>query len=439
MHPYIDRRNRLLASIADGVAILPAARPVARNADSEYEFRQNSTFYYLTGFDEPDAVLVLAPEHPAHRSVLFLRTRDRAQEIWNGKRLGVERAVEHLGVDAAYPISELDERLPEFLCGARALYYDIGTDDLRDRQVLAARTNAEALTRRRGRTVSTIASAAAIVDRMRLIKSPEEIATMRSAARITGRGHEAAMRATRPGLYEYQIEAILEYEYRYGGAQSTAYESIVAGGENATILHYSTNRERLIDGTLLLVDSGCELDNYASDVTRTWPVSGRFSAEQRAIYDIVLAANEAGIAQVQPGRSQRAFHEAAVRTITEGLIDIGLLAGSLDENIERERYRDYYMHGSGHWLGLDVHDAGRYRDDDDQPIPLQPGMVTTVEPGIYVHADLNCDERFKGIGVRLEDNVLVTQDGNENLTEAIPKRIDAIEAIVGSTPCASVS
>ncbi len=439
MHPYSDRRTRLLASIADGVAILPAARPATRNDDSEYEFRQNSTFYYLTGFDEPDAVLVLAPEHPTRQSALFLRTRDRAQELWNGRRLGVERAVERLGVDVAYPIAELGERLPELLCGARTLYYDIGADDTRDRLVLAARADAEALTRRRGRSVSAIASAAAIVDRMRLIKSPAEVATMRSAARITGRGHEAAMRATRPGLYEYQIEAILEYEYRYAGAQSTAYESIVAGGENATILHYNTNRERLIDGTLLLVDSGCELDNYASDVTRTWPVNGRFSAEQRAIYDIVLAANEAGIAQVQPGRSQRAFHEAAVRTITEGLIDIGLLAGSLDENIEHERYRDYYMHGSGHWLGLDVHDAGRYRDDEDRPISLQPGMVTTVEPGIYVHADLHCDERFKGIGVRLEDNVLVTQDGNENLTEAIPKRIDAIEAIVGSIPCASAS
>ena len=439
MMRYAERRDRALTSFDGGVAVIPSARLATRNADSEYEFRQNSTFFYLTGFDEPDALLVLAPEHPSHRSILFLRTRDRAQEIWTGKRLGVERAIEALQVDAAYPIADLDERLPEYLCDAHVLYYDIGIDESMDRRVLAAREQAHAITRRRGYAAASIASPCTVIDAMRLIKSPDEIATMRAAANITALGHRAAMRATRPGLFEYQIEALLEYEYRYAGAQSTAYESIVAGGTNATVLHYNTNRDRLADGALLLVDSGCELDFYASDVTRTWPVNGRFSPEQRAIYEIVLAANQAGIAQVQPGTPQRAFHEAAVRTITHGLIEIGLLEGSLDENIERERYRDFYMHGSGHWLGLDVHDAGRYRDDDDRPILLRPGMVTTVEPGIYVHADLHCDERFKGIGVRLEDNILVTQDGNENLTAMIPSSIDAIEAIVGSSPCALVS
>ncbi|HKU81403.1 MAG TPA: M24B family metallopeptidase, partial [Candidatus Tumulicola sp.] len=255
---------------------------------------------------------------------------------------------------------------------------------------------------------------------------------MRRAAAIARRGHVAAMRATRPGLYEYEIQAILEAEYRRAGAQGVAYESIVAGGDNATTLHYVANRERLEAGTMLLIDSGCELDNYATDVTRTWPVDGRFTAEQRAIYEIVLAAQEAGIAQVRPGLRRNAFHDAAVRTIVEGLIDIGLLSGSVDENVERETYRDYYMHGTGHWLGLDVHDAGPYRDSDDEPLVLEPGMITTVEPGIYVRRDLDCAERFKGIGVRIEDDVLVTTGGNENLTAGIPKRVDELEAVVGS-------
>ena len=439
MQPYHERRQRAAAAMEHGVAVIPSARLTPRNDDNDYAFRQNSTFFYLTGFDEPDALLVLAPHHPEQHSVLFLRTRDRSAEIWNGYRLGVERACEHLGVDAAYPIEELDERLSGYLCGAHVLYYDIGADEALDRRVFAARVQAQQRTRRSGYAVETIASALPAIDAMRAIKSPHELAIMRNAARITARGHEVAMRATRAGLYEYHIEAILEYEYHFAGAQSTAYESIVASGANATILHYSTNRAILADGDLLLVDSGCELDYYASDVTRTWPINGRFSPEQRAIYEIVLAANLAGIAQVQPGRSQRAFHEAAVRTITEGLLDIGLLTGSLDEQIEREGYRDFYMHGSGHWLGLDVHDAGRYRDQNDYPVALAPGMVTTVEPGIYVHADRDCDERFKGIGVRIEDNILVTQDGNEDLTAMIPKRLDAIEAIVGSSPCGLVS
>jgi Xaa-Pro aminopeptidase len=244
------------------------------------------------------------------------------------------------------------------------------------------------------------------------------------------------MRGTRPGVYEYEIEALIEYEYMRAGA-TFAYPSIVAGGENATILHYNTNRNALRDGDLLLVDSGSEFELYASDVTRTWPINGRFTAEQRAIYDIVLAAQEAGIALVKPGVSSREFHNACVRVITEGLIDIGLLDGSVEENIEKERYRDYYMHGSGHWLGLDVHDVGRYRTVDGNDYRrFEPGMVTTVEPGIYVQRDLDCDERFKGIGVRIEDNILVTESGNENLTLEIARAVPEIEDLVGETACA---
>jgi Xaa-Pro aminopeptidase len=432
MQPYSERRLRALAAFEGGVAVLPSARTLFRSGDSTYPFRQNSDFYYLTGFDEPDAVLVLAPAHAEHRCVLFLRERDRTAEIWNGKRLGVERACDALGVDAAYPIAELPARLPEFLSGASSLHYAFGNDAATDRAVREALEAARSAARRKGRAPHTIAEPSLVLDAMRSIKSEAEAAALRRAAAITQAGHVAGMRYTRPGLYEYEIQAIVESEYRRLGAQSPAYESIVAGGDNATVLHYVSNRDRLAAGSLLLIDSACELDCYTTDVTRTWPVDGRFTAEQRAIYEIVLAAQEAAIAQVRPGIRRDAFHDAAVRTIVGGLIDIGLLAGTVDENVERQTYRDYYMHGTGHWLGLDVHDAGPYRDSDDNPITLQPGMVTTVEPGIYVHRHLACDERFKGIGVRIEDDLLVTAQGNENLTAGIPKRIDELEAIVGS-------
>jgi Xaa-Pro aminopeptidase len=430
--PYRARREKALEAFRGAAAVIPSARVQARNADTDYPFRQNSDFFYLTGFDEPDAVLVLAPEHAEHKSVLFLRKLDRTKEIWNGRRLGVELAVERLGVDAAFPIDEFADRLPEYLVGAKTLHYTLGNDETADRTIHQAIATARTRTRQRGHAPEAIADPAAVVHAMRAIKSEAEIAALRRAAEITRTGHVAAMRATRPGLYEYELQAVMEYEYRRAGARGLAYESIVAAGDNATILHYVTNRDRLEPGALLLVDSGCEFDYYASDVTRTWPVDGRFTPEQRAIYDIVLAAQQAACAQVRPGIPRNAFHDVAIRTIVAGLIDLGLLAGSVDENVETERYRDYYMHGTGHWLGLDVHDAGRYRDDDDKPIVFAPGMVTTVEPGIYVHRDLECDARFKGIGVRIEDDLLVTADGHENLTDAIPKRVEDLEAIVGS-------
>ncbi len=432
MITYRERRSRALAAFEGGVAIIPSAREIIRSNDSEYPFRQNSDFYYLTGLDEPDAVLVLTPEHPDHRCVLFLRERDRAMEIWNGRRLGVEAACERLGVDRAWPIADLDERLPALLVGAHTLYADLDAHPTFEGPIRAALRMAKAATRRRGIAPSAIAEAGPVLHAMRLVKDAHEIAAMRRAAAITARAHEHSMRVTRPGAYEYEIAACFEYASKHAGAQHMAYQSIVAGGDNATILHYRENRDLLCDGMLLLVDAAAEVDYYAADVTRTWPVNGRFTPEQRAIYEVVQRAQEAAIAQVQPGRPQRAFHEAAVRTITEGLIDLGLLQGGIDENVERERYRDYYMHGSGHWLGLDVHDVGRTRDAHDHPVTFTAGMVTTVEPGIYVHRDLTCDERFKGIGVRIEDDLLVTEDGHENLSAAAPKRIDEIEAIVGS-------
>jgi Xaa-Pro aminopeptidase len=432
MHSFQERRARALAAFSDGTAVIPSGRTIPRNGDSSYPFRQQSDFYYLTGFNEPDALLVLAAGHPEHRSVLFLRRRDRSQEIWDGKRLGVENAVETLGVDAAFPIDELAQRLPEYLADARVLHYAIGNDPAMDRTVQTAMEEARAKTRRKGRAPRSIVEPSLVLDEMRLHKGDGEIATMRRAAEITRAGHVAGMRATRPGSYEYEIQAVIESAYRSGGAQGLAYESIVAGGDNATTLHYVSNRDVLAAGTLLLVDSGCELDCYATDVTRTWPVDGRFTPEQRAIYDVVLAAQIAGIERVRPGVPRTEFLDAAVRVITEGLIELGLLTGSLDENLERQTYRDYYMHGTGHWLGLDVHDAGAYRDESDAAVRFRPGMVTTVEPGLYVRRDLDCDDRFKGIGVRIEDDVLVTPDGNENLTAAIPKGIEELEAIAGA-------
>jgi len=432
MEPYDQRRERLAETIAGGVAVIPSAKTILRNNDTPFAFRQDSDFYYLTGFDEPDAALVVSPEHPDHKTVLFLRPHDREHEIWDGARLGVERACEALGVDAAYPIAELAERLPEYLIGASVVHYTTGRDPVLDRVVHEALGAAHSRTRQKGLVPRTFADPGIVVHQMRLVKSDRELALVRRAADITRLGFVAGMRATRPGAYEYEIEAIMETEYHRNGAQHVAYESIVGSGDNATTLHYVRNRDRLEPGSLLLVDSGCELDYYATDVTRTWPVDGRFLPEQRAIYELVLAAQEAAIAQVRPGVRRNAFHDAAVRTVTEGLIELGLLSGSLDENVEEKRYRQYFMHGTGHWLGLDVHDVGSYRDEEDEPVRLRPGMITTVEPGIYVRRDLDCAERFKGIGVRIEDDILVTAEGNENLTAAIPKTVDELESIVGS-------
>jgi Xaa-Pro aminopeptidase len=429
---YAQRRAHVLQSIAGSVAVIPGAHQLNRSNDTEFAFRQNSDFFYLTGFDEPDAVLVLAPEHPTQRVVLFMRERDRTLEIWNGKRLGTQAAPSQLGIDAAFPIDELATRLPEYLAGAGTLHYRIGEDESFDRTIIAAVAQAAGKTRKTGKSPLHYADPGPLLHAMRLIKSPEELTIMRRAAEATRRGHVAAMAATRPGLHEYDIEAIMECEFVRAGGYAPAYESIVGSGDNATILHYVSNRDVLRDGELLLIDAAAEIACYTTDVTRTWPVNGRFTTEQKAIYEIVLRAQRAGVDAVKPGNSQKAFGTACLRTIVEGLIDVGLLKGGIDENIESEKYRDFYMHGPGHWLGLDVHDVGRYRDDNDEPLSLQPGMVTTVEPGIYVHRDLECDERFKGIGIRIEDDILVTPEGHENLTDAVPKDIADIEALVGS-------
>lgn len=433
MNSFAQRRARVLERLGDGAMILPAAVHALRNNDTEYEYRPDSDLYYLTGFAEPEAVLVLAPQHPGEHVVLFLRPRDRSLEAWSGKRLGVEEAPNMLGIDAAYPIEELSRRLPEYLVGASRAFAKLGTNEAFDRTIHAAVDVARARTRRGGIAPSAYVDPGTILHELRLIKDAGEIETMRRAAAITRLGHIAGMRATRPGLHEYQLEAIIESTYRMHGAQDVAYPSIVAGGDRATILHYNTNRETLRDGELVLVDSAAELDLYASDVTRTWPVNGRFSAEQRAIYEIVLAAQKAAIEQVRPGAHVRSAHEAAVRVLTEGLIDLGLISGALDDAIATEAYRPFYMHATGHWIGLDVHDVGAYVLPDGQTRrPLEPGMAVTVEPGLYIASDLECDPRFKGIGVRIEDDILCGAEGPENLSPGIPKEIDEIEALVGT-------
>ena len=428
---YAQRRADVARALGDGVAVIPAARHALRNADTEYEYRQNSDFFYLTGLSEPEAVLVLVPARETERAVLFLRARDRAAEIWTGRRLGVEGALAELGVDAAYPIDELAQRLPDMLVGASALYYALGVDEAMDRLTLGAVKEARHRVRRGGAAPQSFIDPGTLLHEMRLHKTADEIAVMRRAAAASRAGHEAGMRATRPGLLEYELEAVIEYHYRLAGAQDVAYPSIVAGGSNATILHYNTNRETLHDGDLVLVDSGAEVDLYASDVTRTWPVNGRFTAEQRAIYDIVLRAQVAAIAHVRPGASYNAYHEAAVRTLTEGLVDVGLLRGSVDTLIETNAFADFYPHRTGHYLGIDVHDVGRYTVADKSYRTLEAGMVLTVEPGLYVQPDLDVPERWKGIGVRIEDDILCAPGGPENLTTDIAKTVDEIESLVG--------
>jgi Xaa-Pro aminopeptidase len=429
---FRERRARFAEKIGTGIAIVPAATERTRNADTHYEFRQDSDFFYLTGFNEPDAFLIVAPQSTGEQDVLFLRPRDRSKEIWDGKRLGVEDAPATLGVGAAYPIDEFDSTLPSLLVGHETLYYALGRDESLDRRMLAALERARNEVRRGGKAPRQIVEPGTILHEMRLHKDAAELETMRRAAAITRLGHVAAMEATRAGKREYEIEALLEYTYHLNGSQSVAYPSIVAGGDNATILHYSSNRDMLDEGTLVLVDSAAELDNYASDVTRTWPVSGRFTPEQRSVYEIVLRAQLAAIEYVRPGKHFDAYHLTAVRVLCEGLIDLCIIKGSVDEAIEKGSYRDFYMHRTGHYIGIDVHDVGAYRAADDSSRILEPGMVMTVEPGLYFHRDVDCDARFKGIGVRIEDDILCSEDGPVNLSSNIPKEIVDIESLVGA-------
>ena len=428
MSEFAARRTQLLVAIGDGVAMFPSAPLAVRNHDVEHPYRQDSDFFYLTGLDEPESVLVLTNQHAEHRVVLFVRPKKREREIWDGPRAGLEGAVEAFGADVAFPIDELPKRLPDYLGNVERLHYRLAQNDKADSQLFDCLN----LLRRGGRrgvmAPETIIDASVHLHEMRLRKSEAELATMRRAAGITKEAHLRAMQIAGPGMHEYEIDAELLHIFRKHGSERPAYESIVGSGPNATILHYRAGDRVMNDGELLLIDAGCELGYYASDVTRTFPVNGKFSDEQRAVYEVVLHAQKACIEEVKPGTTLEALHDGAVRSITEGLIDIGLLEGDLDALIEDKKYEPFYMHRTSHWLGMDVHDVGHYYVDGKHR-PLEPGFVLTVEPGVYIATDAEgVDERWRGIGVRIEDDVLVTKSGHEVLTAGIPKEIDEVEA-----------
>ncbi len=431
MNEYAKRRQQLMQQIgSSGIVILKAANTRYRNHYHEYPFRQNSDFYYLTGFNEPEAVLVLAPKRKEGEFILFNRTRDREKEIWDGHRAGQDGARENFGADEAYPIQELEKRLPELLLGRENIHCMLGACQNFDKVLINAVSNVRAQIR------NGIAAPIAFVDirpsihEMRLIKSPAEIALMRKAAEISADGHIRAMQFCKPGMNEFQLEAELTHEFQRQGARAHAYTPIVGSGANGCILHYITNDQPIKKGDLILIDAGAEYHYYASDVTRTFPADGRFSAEQRAIYEIVLAAQLAGINAVRPGAEWHQIENVVTKTITQGLLDVGLLKGKLDDLIEQRAYFPFYMHKSGHWIGLDTHDVGRYKVDD-QWRKLEAGMVRTVEPGIYISADTpGVPKSWHNIGIRIEDDVLVTDTGNEILSAAAPKKIDDIEALM---------
>jgi Xaa-Pro aminopeptidase len=427
---FEQRRRRVMAAIgADGVAIFPAAPERARSNDVEYRYRQHSDFYYLTGFAEPGAVCVLQPGHEKEEYVLFVRPSDREKETWTGRRAGVEGAVTEYGASMAYPIEELDQRLPPMLAARDHFYYAIDRDQAFNRRVLGWLEHSVLTRPRSGHGASGILDARAIVHELRLHKESPELDAMRRAAAISADAHLAAMRETRPGRWEYEIEALIDYIFRRNAAAGPAYPSIVAAGDNATILHYTTNDRQLQASDLLLIDAGAEYDFYCADVTRTFPVGPRFEGRQKAIYELVLAAQLAAIEAIRPGAAFDEPHKRAVRTLVDGLLALGVLTGSADEIIEKETYKPVYMHRTSHWLGMDVHDVGLYKQGDTART-LAPGMVLTVEPGLYIGAHLeDIAPAWHGIGVRIEDDVLVTPAGHEVLTSAVPKRVDEIESL----------
>ncbi len=411
-----------------GIAVIPTAPERTRNRDSHYPYRYDSYFYYLTGFTEPESVLVvIAGAEPT--SVLFCRGKDLEREIWDGFRYGPDAARAVFGFDDAQAIGELDAVLPKLLAGQPQLYCHLGDDERWDARVLGWLNAVRAQVRNGVTAPETITDVRALLDDMRLVKDAHELTTMRRAAQISTAAHQRAMRATRPGRAEYEIEAELLHEFRRGGAQAPAYTSIVAGGANACVLHYVQNDAVLKAGDLLLIDAGCEVDGYASDITRTFPVNGKFDAAQRDVYQLVLAAQAAAIAQVAPGAAWNAPHDAAVRVLVQGLIEFGLCAGGVDQVIETGDYKKFYMHRTGHWLGLDVHDAGEYKHAGDWR-KLEPGMVLTVEPGCYIRAGAGVPKQYANIGIRIEDDVAVTTTGHEVLTQAAPKTVADIEALM---------
>jgi Xaa-Pro aminopeptidase len=425
---FTRRRRELMRMMGKGtIAIVPAAREKIRNRDSHYPFRQDSDFHYLTGFPEPEAVAVLVPGREAAEYVLFCRDRDLQQETWNGRRAGPEGATRDYGADDAFPVSDIDDILPGLLENRERVFYTMGASPDFDKRVIGWVNELRDQSRRGVQSPQEFVSLEHLLHDMRLYKSRAEVAAMRAAAEISVKAHRRAIGVCRPGMNEAELEAEFLHEFRRHGGTS-AYNPIVGGGENGCILHYNENNQPLKDGELVLIDCACELDCYASDITRTFPVNGRFTAEQRAVYDIVLKAQYAAIDKVRAGNHWNAPHEEAVKVITAGLVKLGLLKGPVAKLIKDEAYKAFYMHRTGHWLGLDVHDVGDYKVGEEWR-ELEPGMVLTVEPGIYIAPGAKgVPKRFQGIGVRIEDDVLVTKGDPEVLTGALVKEPDEIES-----------
>jgi Xaa-Pro aminopeptidase len=415
----------------DSIAIIPSAREIYRSNDSNFRFRQDSDFYYLTGFEEPEAIAVIKPADEEHPFTLFVRPRDPEKEVWDGRRAGVEGALSEYGASAAFPIAEFEEKLTDIINGATNLYYRIGNGNAEiDHLIINSIRRMRAMSRKGKSAPQAIIDTGAVLHEIRLIKSEEEIELMQRAADIAAEAHIEAMKAARPGMKEYEIEALLEYHFRKNGAAAPAYTTIVGSGANATVLHYITNDATLKDGDLLLIDAGAEYRGYASDITRTFPINGRFTQAQRDIYDLVLDTQVACVEMVRPGVTNDELKKRSIEMLTEGMVRLGLLQGDPEKLIEEEKYKQFYMHGLGHYLGMDVHDVGRYYHKDEAR-KLEPGMVMTVEPGLYIAADAkDVPEKYLGIGVRIEDDVLVTQDAPRILSSKAPKQVEEIEALM---------
>ena len=412
------------------VAIIPGAREATRSNDTNYRFRQDSDFFYLTGFEEPDAVAVVKPSE-TNKYALFVRPRDPEREIWDGRRAGVEGAVSEFGAHAAFPIGDLNSKLREILRDMDILYYRLGVnrelDDTIIREIVAMRS----VNRKPIHSPQTIVDPASIIHEMRVVKSAEEVEIMQTAADIAAEAHVEAMKAVRPGMHEYQIEALIEQIFRRRGAAAPAYTSIVGGGPNATVLHYINNDAELRDGDLVLIDAGAEYKGYASDITRTFPINGRYTKAQREIYDLVLKAQMSCVEMVRPGVTHDQLKQHSIEMLTEGMVELGLLKGDPKELIKEKKHEQFYMHGLGHMIGIDVHDVGRYYFGQDSR-PLEPGVVMTVEPGIYISPNTkDVPEQYLGIGVRIEDDVLCTNNGPRTLTNKVPKQAEEIEALMG--------
>ena len=430
---YFRRRRELLALMDEGcIAIVPGAKPKIRNSDVEYPFRQDSDFHYLTGFDEPDAVFVLIPGRDHGESVLFCRERDDEHERWHGHVTGPQRAMRFFGMDDAFPISDIDDILPGLMEGQSKFYYTMGVDRDFDNQVIDWVKKISESDHFGAETSGKFVQLDYYLHELRLFKSSAEIALMKLAADVTVKGHRRIMEKMQPGMMEYELEAELIHEFSINGARNCAYPAIIGGGANACVLHYVSNNDVLADGDLVLIDAGAEYEGYACDLTRTVPVNGTFSESQARVYEVVLSAQEAAIAAVRPGNTWNDPHEAAIRELSKGLVILGVLSGNLDDLINEEAYLPYCMTKTGHWLGLDVHDVGDYQVNGQWRV-FEEGMVTTIEPGVYLNQNMiEVPKKYRGIGVRIEDDVLVTKSGNEVLTDRVPRTVGEIETLMGT-------